>query len=453
MWPNVGANGAEGTRRFTRVSIPGTATFRVWGSIRYGDVRRRMLARAALILGAMLVATGGCGSTAPPTSGPSTSAVIAQPSGSPVLGIDWSRAASVERPENFDGDKDAPAYTGTHPILRIPGQAMMTDVIGLLGGGFVAVGYVPPDWVPAAWTTPDGVNWAIHSMDTADFTFPVALAAGADGAVVAVGRLGPMPVAWTSVDGVAWQRHSVPVLEGSADAERMTTVVASERGYLAGGSVGPELFDRHARFWTSVDGIDWQSVPDDPVAFANAEVRSITTFGDGFVAVGVVGTAQEPSGAVAWTSADGLTWTRVDDPSFADGIAVAVVAAPFGGLVAVGSDLDRREAVAWTSPDGRRWTRAPGEASREYAGFVWMTDVVAIGDTIIAIGDYQGLQRGTATAWVSRDGVHWDRARSAPVQEQGEFYAITPGGPGAIVVGSFGAPDSYVPTVWLSPGR
>jgi len=233
----------------------------------------------------------------------------------------------------------------------------------------------------------------------------------------------------------------------------MTTVVASERGYLAGGSVGPELFDRHARFWTSVDGIDWQSVPDDPVAFANAEVRSITTFGDGFVAVGVVGTAQEPSGAVAWTSADGLTWTRVDDPSFADGIAVAVVAAPFGGLVAVGSDLDRREAVAWTSPDGRRWTRAPGEASREYAGFVWMTDVVAIGDTIIAIGDYQGLQRGTATAWVSRDGVHWDRARSAPVQEQGEFYAITPGGPGAIVVGSFGAPDSYVPTVWLSPGR
>jgi hypothetical protein len=49
--------------------------------------------------------------------------------------------------------------------------------------------------------------------------------------------------------------------------------------------------------------------------------------------------------------------------------------------------------------------------------------------------------------------MSWEQARSAPVQQQGEFYAITPGGPGAIAVGSFGAPDSYVPTIWLTPGR
>lgn len=329
----------------------------------------------------------------------------------------------------------------------------MADVIGLRGRGFVAVGYVPPDWVPAAWTSSDGLNWSIHSMGASDFTFPVSLASGDDGTLVAVGRSGRAPVAWTSLDGVAWQRHSLPVPGDGDSAERMTTVVASKGGYLAGGSVGPELFDRQARFWTSVDGSDWQPVPDDPTAFANAEVRAIATFGDGFAAVGVVGPAQEPSGAVAWTSADGLAWTRVDDPSFAGGIAVAVAAAPFGGLVAVGSDLDRREAVAWTSEDGVRWTKAPTEKSRQQAGFVWMTDVVAIDDTVLAIGDYQGLQRGTATSWVSDDGIHWDRARTAPVQEQGEFYAITRGGPGVIVVGSFGAPDSYVPGVWLSPGR
>lgn len=412
-----------------------------------------MLARA-LILGATLVAAAACGSTAPPTSRPSTSAVIAPPSGPPVLGIDWARAASVERPANFEVDPQASAYTGAHPILRIPGQATMADVIGLPDGGFVAVGYVPPDWVPAAWTSSDGANWSIHLMGKTDFTFPVSVAAGADGTAVAVGRSGKLPVAWTSADGVAWQQHPVPLLEGSDVAERMTTVVTSERGYVAGGSVGPELFDRHARFWTSVDAVEWQSVPDDRAAFANSEVRAITTFGAGFVAVGVVGTAQQLSGAVAWTSPDGLTWTRIDDPSFADGVAVAVVAAPFGGLVAVGSDLDRREAIAWTSTEGRRWTRAPSEASREYpGGYVWMTDIVAIGDTVIAIGDYQGLQRGTATSWVSRDGIRWDRARSAPVQEQVEFYAITPGGPGVIVVGSFGAPDSYVPNVWLSPGQ
>jgi hypothetical protein len=318
----------------------------------------------------------------------------------------------------------------------------------------VAVGYVPPDWVPAAWTSSDGLNWPIHSMGTTGFTFPVSVAAGADGTAVAVGRSGKLPVAWTSADGVGWQQHPVPTLEGSDVAERMTTVVAGEGGYVAGGSAGPELFDRHARFWRSVDGVEWQAVPDDPLGFADAEVRAITTFGDGFVAVGVVGTAQQPSGAVAWTSADGSSWTRVDDPSFVDGIAAAVTPAPFGGLVAVGSDLDRREAVAWTSPDGRRWTRSPSEAAREHSGgFAWMMDVVAIGEVVIGVGDYQGLQRGTASSWVSRDGITWLQARSAPVQQQAEFYAITPGGLGAIVVGSFGAPDSYVPTIWLSPAR
>jgi hypothetical protein len=381
--------------------------------------------------------------------------VIAQPSGPAVLGIDWVRAQSVEVPKNFGVDPSAPPYTGTHPILRIPGQAMIADVTPLPGHGFVAVGYVPPDWIPVAWTSPDGLTWSIHlTMGATDFTFPVSLAAGGDGTVVAVGRSGPEPVAWTSADGVAWQQRPVPLLQRSDVAERMTTVVASGHGFVAGGSAGPELFDRRARFWTSVDGAEWKSAPDDPVAFANAEVRGITRFGDGFVAVGVGGEAQHPSGAVAWTSTDGSKWTRVDDPSFVDGIAVAVVPAPFGGLVAVGSDVGRREASTWTSPDGRRWTRAPNEPSREHSGgFAWMTDVAAIGDTVIAIGDYQGLQRGTATSWVSRDGIHWDQARSAPLQEQGEFYAITPGGPGVIAVGSFGAPDSYVPTIWLSPGR
>jgi hypothetical protein len=414
---------------------------------------RRAATLAATALIALIVAAG-CRAPALTTTPVPTSAPSAAPSGRPVLGIDWTRATSVERPKNFEVDPSAPAYTGTHPILRISGQAMMMDVVGLPGRGFVAVGYVPPAWVPASWTSADGLAWAIHPIGTTTFTFPVSLATRGNGPIVAVGRSGPEPAAWTSDDGIAWVRRSVPILEGSRGPERMTSVVTTDRGYLAGGSAGPELFDRHARFWSSKDGVEWRPVPDDAEVFANAEVRSIATSPDGFVAVGVVGTAQEPSGAVAWTSVDGSTWDRIDDPAFADGIAVSVVRAPFGGFVAVGSDLDRRNAVAWTSPDGRRWTRGPDEASREHpGGFAWMTDAVAVGNSVIAVGDFQGLQRGTATSWVTADGNRWERARTAPVQQQGEFYAITTGGPGVIVVGSFGAPDSYVPTVWLSPGR
>jgi hypothetical protein len=329
----------------------------------------------------------------------------------------------------------------------------MADVVGRPEGGFVAVGSVPRDWTPAAWTSADGEQWSLQPMGTTEYTFPVALAADADGTIVAVGRSGPLPVAWTTTDGVTWERHGVEILGAEEAAERMTTVVALEGGYVAGGSVGPELQERHARFWTSVDGVSWQPVADDPDVFENAEVRSIVRFNDGFVAVGVVGTVQEHTGAVAWTSPDGTTWTRVDDPAFDACEAVAIVAAPFGGLVAVGSDVDRREAVTWTSPDGAQWTKAPSQASRQHpGGYAWMTDVVAIGNSVIAVGVYQGLQRGTATSWVTRDGMSWERARAAPVQEQAEFHAITPGGPGAIVVGAWGRPDSDIPTVWLTPG-
>ena len=367
--------------------------------------------------------------------------------------MDWGRAPSIERPANYQ-ETVSPSFVGAHPILRIHGQAMMTDVAALPDGGFVAVGYVPPDWEPVAWTSPDGMTWALHSLGSSDFTFPMAVAAGPGGTVAAVGRSGNEPTAWTTTDGVTWERHAVATLGGGAVAERMTAVAATADGFVAGGSAGPELLDRNARFWRSSDGMTWTAVADDPAAFSNAEVRSITPFDSGFVAVGIVGSVQDHTGAVAWTSPDGETWTRIDDPTFQGGEAVAVAPAPFGGLIAVGQQVDRRMAVVWTSPDGRSWTRAPDEPSRGYSGgYAWMTDVIGIGDLAIAIGDVQGLQRGTAMAWLSRDGRTWTRSRMAPVQEQGEFYAIAAGGPGAVVVGSYGAPDSYVPTVWFTPGR
>src|SRR5262249_34215357 len=161
-------------------------------------------------------------------------------------------------------------------------------------------------------------------------------------------------------------------------------------GYLAGGSVGPELADRHARFWRSSDGVTWIPVPDEATAFADSEVRAITRLGDGYVAIGATGNVQDITGSVAWTSPDGVTWTRVDDPALAKGRAVAVVPAPFGGLVAVGSDLDEHEAFAWTTEDGRTWALAPSEASRQYHGKVRFTDVTVVGDRLIGVGNYVG---------------------------------------------------------------
>jgi len=411
-------------------------------------IRRIALPAPTLAATAALVAlalVSGCVPAAQSTASP--------PGPPPVLGIDWGRAASVERPVNYDATLP-PGDQRAHPILRIPGQAYMVDVTPLGGGGYASVGYVPPVWTAAAWTSTDASTWSLHPIDSDPFSFAVAVATGADGTFAAVGRSGSLPVAWTSADGATWQQHAVPTLGHDGIAERMTTIVAGATGFIAGGSVGPELFDRHARFWTSTNGATWQPVPDDPTSFANAEVRSIVKVADGFVAVGVVGTAQQATAAVAWTSPDGSHWTRVDDPSFAAAVVVSVAAMPSGGLVAVGSDVDRREAVAWASSDGRRWTRAPSQASLRYpGGYMWMTDVTPVGDRVLAVGIFQGLQRGTATSWISSDGATWQQARTAPSQEGAEWYGVMAGGPGAIVVGAFGIPDSYVPEVWLTPSR
>jgi hypothetical protein len=377
-----------------------------------------------------------------------------------ALGIDWGRAVSVERPtEAFAQPSPGASFPFSlgsnrsgHP-LHFPGQAMMADVVRRPGGDLVSVGYVYPGWRPAAWTSPDAQTWTLASMGTTEFTFPVSMAVGPDGTVVAVGRSGSAPMAWTSLDGRIWASHDVSVLGRDGVAERMTTVIATPDGFLAGGSAGPELGDRHARFWRSPDGVDWRPVPDDPTTFADAEVRAITRLGDGYVAVGTAGNVQDVTGSVAWRSPDGVAWTRIDDPALGQGRAVPLAEVPFGGLVAVGSDVGEDEALAWLSTDGRAWRLAPSEASRQYHGKVRMTDVTVVGDELIGVGNYVGLQRGTAISWVSRDGLHWTKARSAPVQEQGEFYAVVPAPPGVVAVGSFGAPDDYIPTVWSSPAR
>lgn len=390
------------------------------------------------------------------------------PTGPAVLGVDWGRSTSiVERPEeafeSLDPSALLPEGSGRsgHPA-HFPGQAIMADVVRA-PAGYVSVGYVYPGWRPVAWTSGDGEVWSLHRLGATDYTFPVALAVDADGTIVAVGRMGQQPIAWTSSDGATWTRHAIPILGHDGVAERMTTVAAVPDGFIAGGSVGPETLGRHARFWHSTDGATWTPIADDAAAFDDAEVRAIVPFGSGFVAVGQLGEAFRPTGSVAWTSADGQRWVRVEAAALRPGRTAALIVDADGRLVAVGTDLEGRAAMAWTSPDGRSWTQAPDETSRRHpGGYIRMNDVTLIGRTLVAIGDYAGLQRPTMVVWMSTDGTHWTRAREVPVFEQCEPYGIAtgpvplPGGattPGLVAVGSFGYPDDFIPTAWLSPAR
>ena len=73
------------------------------------------------------------------------------PAGSPLLGLDWGRAASVARPDDaFAAPSPGASFAFSlggnrsgHP-LHFPGQAMMADVAVLPSGGLASVGYVYP---------------------------------------------------------------------------------------------------------------------------------------------------------------------------------------------------------------------------------------------------------------------------------------------------------------------
>ena len=390
-----------------------------------------------------------------PTAAPSQSIPVALATPA-TPGLSWTTAREVERPgDAFEGPSGGPSQptgpgTAGHPG-HFPGQAIVSDVVDA-GDVLVAVGYVGLEdtWRAIAWTSTDGDVWRLHSVDDQAGSFAVRVAAGRGGRVVAVGRSASRPVAWTSTDGQHWDRTALPT--GGAEWERATAIAPLPGGgFLAGGSAGPELGDRRVRMWRSADGAQWTADPDDP-SFAGAEVTGVVARDDVEIAVGRVGTGQRSSGSAAWVrSRPNGTWSAASG-DVAAGLVNGVADVDAGRLLAVGSDLDERAAMAWQSSDGRAWTIVPASDAFGFdGGKIRMTDVAATSEGWVAVGNTNPLQYGTATSWVSTDGATWLRAPAYPALEQGEMLAVAATHVGLVAVGSFGAPDNYIPTIWRGP--
>ncbi|MGI9666214.1 MAG: hypothetical protein ACR2N2_03815 [Acidimicrobiia bacterium] len=196
---------------------------------------------------------------------------------------------------------------------------------------------------------------------------------------------------------------------------QLSSVTAGGPGLVAVGST-----ESGAVVWTSVDGITWSRVPHDEEVFGDvAWISGVTVGGPGLIAVGSTGSA-----AVVWTSVDGITWSRVphDEEVFGRGSMSGVVAGG-PGIVAVGSvnsgdDPDPRtgaDAAVWTSIDGITWSRVPhDDAIFGGADNQEMLDVTVGGPGLVAVGregqnvwDYALWQ--VAAVWTSVDGIAWSR--------------------------------------------
>lgn len=341
------------------------------------------------------------------------------------------------------------------------GQAYVAAVTVVPGGrGFVAVGYDWPGWHALAWTSSDALTWHLIDLGETDGTFMNAVAAGVD-SLVAVGRDGNDAAIWISADGRDWSRATSPAFRETAHL-RIASVAARLAGaslaeptavrWVAGGAAGPDIGSEDARLWISTDGRTWGGIT--PPGATGARVAGIAADGSVAVAVGWRGSERTPTGSAVWTSTDGRTWTPAPDSTdLKAGQMVGVSVAPGGhGFVAVGTDADQREAIVWLSRDGRTWTRIASPTFGYHDQKVRMTAVATTPTGIVAVGNYLfGTQYGFARVWTSPDGRDWTVAPESATFGQGEMLGVAATPSRAVAVGTFGAPDSYIPTIWISP--
>lgn len=183
---------------------------------------------------------------------------------------------------------------------------------------------------------------------------------------------------------------------------------------------------------------------------AYAYVRTVVATDSGWVAAGMYRpqTTGDTSTAAIWTSADGVTWTRVTDDLGLNPLDSEVLGScqlPDGRPLVVGftSTTDvavPREAMAW-STDGTTWSRLlmPGTE-----GNGWFDSCATNGDHVVVHG-FLGASFGT---WRSTDGLDFEPVVVVPEGDRINEIEVAPGGFAAF--GYLDRADYVGPVLWLS---
>ncbi|MEO8229027.1 MAG: hypothetical protein ABI628_04600 [Chloroflexota bacterium] len=138
-------------------------------------------------------------------------------------------------------------------------------------------------------------------------------------------------------------------------------------------------------------------------------MRAIVAIGSGFVAVGDArtGTAGKVVQPAAWTSGDGLTWTRADFDDSGKKGSLSGLTTGGPGLVAVGDIED--QGLAATSGDGSSW-------SVTQTGAPALQAIASVGESVFALGVLNKDVEPHAELQLFRsdDGVAWQRVPGLP---------------------------------------
>jgi hypothetical protein len=188
-------------------------------------------------------------------------------------------------------------------------------------------------------------------------------------------------VAWTSSDGFTWDRHEIDVgalIPGDWQGRYSAPTAVS---YVGGRFVTYTILDDYPGseivFLASDDGTEWRVIEPDQ-AFDPSGVVSVAMGDRGILAV---------TGASAWTSPDGVEWSRSDL-----GFALGLPAVFDEGFVVTSTGDSTATRSVWFSPDGTSWSEHPLGAAFPVDSTVaggegpYWNQLVGLGSDLVAIG-------------------------------------------------------------------
>ncbi len=286
---------------------------------------------------------------------------VGQSSGSPATPV-WTSADGAHwDPLPFD---TSTTFWPGQDVLGVIAQP--TGLVALTGTVMACAAPCSLTFEPpvASWTSPDGRRWTPHVIAPAWLDIRPLAAAGPAGLVVASN--GTSARLAISTDGAQWQ--DLPASTFPA-AFYLNDLQGTGTGYVAvGGWMPSDALSAAASLW-SADGRHWSRTPTllappaAPDSTIGSAAASLVIGRDGMIAVGRGATTTDGA-ALWWQSADGRRWRPM--PTFpplgptkcpGDGCSVQ----PNGALVSDGQRIvvlrGGVDAGAWTSTDGLTWSR------------------------------------------------------------------------------------------------
>jgi len=393
-------------------------------------------------------------SAGPSVIGPSSGTPPTQPTGGPTAQetpfVKWERIDLPDQaPDVLGGGvpHDVVAFGDGYVAVGSFEATCVSDIVEAPPNCAEELAALPAGKAAMVWLSPDGRQWEEVPYRAAFESGSMSHAATDGRRIVVTGRLGERAVVWTSDDGRAWDLVDTGIL------------VPEQIASTSSGFVGARATDQGPQFLASDDGRSWRSLsaagelgPGEVFGVAVGRDRgTVIAFG---AIYDYAGEELASITAASWLSRDGRSWTMAPHhgPDF-NGAWMSAAAEAETGWAAVGNDqasARSTDTAAWTSPDGLNWTRSPASTSpvSEYGSadqLVWAQDY------LVATGTIGGEGGSVAAAWVSEDGSSWTEVPRQPALTEGTPVRLIPAESGVLAVGvRQSTPDHWVGVAWVA---